>query len=62
MRRYARLLLLQLRTAALLAAQYRVDFVLDGLIEVVWTSTALAPLLVAFGRRDALAGWMPPAR
>jgi ABC-2 type transport system permease protein len=55
--RYARLLLIQLRTSIVLAAQYRADFLLDGLIEIVWVSTALAPLLVAFQGRAAIAGW-----
>lgn len=57
MTRYARLLLLQLRASVVLAAQYRADFLLDGAIEIVWTSTALAPLLVAFQGRAAIAGW-----
>ncbi|MGO8995898.1 MAG: ABC transporter permease [Polyangiaceae bacterium] len=57
MRRYLRLLALQLKVSFVLAAQYRVDFLLDGAIEVLWTSTALAPLLVVFGLRTEVAGW-----
>jgi ABC-2 type transport system permease protein len=57
MHRYLRLLLAQLKISLLASAQYRVDFVVDGIIEVLWTSTALAPLLVVFGLRVSVAGW-----
>ncbi len=57
MTRYARLLLVQLRASLLLATQYRADFLIDGAIEIVWTSTAIAPLLVAFQGRATIAGW-----
>jgi ABC-2 type transport system permease protein len=55
--RYARLLLVQLRASGLLMLQYRFDFFTEGLIEVLWTSTALVPLFVVFGDRQAIAGW-----
>lgn len=55
--RYVRLFLAQLRASMLVALQYRADFVLDALIEIVWTSTALAPLLVVFSLRRDVAGW-----
>ena len=54
---YARLLLVQLRASLIFAAQYRADFLVDGAIEILWTSTALAPLLVAFQGRASIAGW-----
>ena len=57
MRRYAGLLLIQLRASLVFAAQYRADFLVDGAIEILWTATALAPLLVAFQGRAAIAGW-----
>jgi ABC-2 type transport system permease protein len=47
----------QLRVAMLTAAQYRLDFALDGAIEIVWVATALVPLAVVFGRTGAVAGW-----
>jgi ABC-2 type transport system permease protein len=56
-RRYARLAIVQLRASLLLAMQYRAEFVLDGFIELVWTSTAIAPLLVVYGHRPQVAGW-----
>ena len=55
--RYLRLLLAQLQASALVAAQYRADFLIDGLIELLWTATALAPLLVIYDHRASVAGW-----
>jgi ABC-2 type transport system permease protein len=55
--RYARLLLVQVRASGLLMLQYRFDFFTEGLIEVLWTSTALVPLFVVFRGREAVAGW-----
>jgi ABC-2 type transport system permease protein len=57
MKRYARLLSAQLRLSFILAAQYRADFFIDGFIEVLWTSTALVPLLIVFRDRASVAGW-----
>jgi ABC-2 type transport system permease protein len=54
---YARLLLLQIRMSLVHAAQYRADFLVDGVVEILWTATALAPLLVAFDGRASIAGW-----
>jgi ABC-2 type transport system permease protein len=34
-----------------------VDFVLDGIVEMLWIATALVPLFVVFGVRTAVAGW-----
>jgi ABC-2 type transport system permease protein len=56
-RRYARLLLVQLRASLLLAMQYRAEFVIDGAIEVLWSATALVPLLVVYQDRASVAGW-----
>ncbi|HZA52489.1 MAG TPA: ABC-2 family transporter protein [Myxococcaceae bacterium] len=55
--RYLRLLGVQLRTSGLLAVQYRYDFLIDGVISLFWTVTALVPLFVVFGRREEVAGW-----
>jgi len=57
MRGYLSLLAFQLRTSFALALQYRVDFVLEGFIEVFWTVTALVPLFVIYDVREAVAGW-----
>jgi ABC-2 type transport system permease protein len=49
--------MVQLRASLLLAMQYRAEFLLDGLIELFWTATAIVPLLVVFQVRPSLAGW-----
>jgi ABC-2 type transport system permease protein len=59
-RRYLRLLAIQLRASALLAMQYRLDFALDALMSLFWTASALVPLLVLFGQRTSVAGWTWP--
>ncbi len=60
MRRYLRLLGVQLRASLLLAMQYRLDFVLDAVMSLFWTASALVPLLVLFEQRPTLAGWTWP--
>jgi len=60
MRRYLRLLGVQLRASALLAMQYRLDFLLDAVMGVFWTASALVPLLVLFSQRKNVAGWTWP--
>ena len=59
MTRYLRLLALQLRTSALVAAQYRWDFLIDGVISLFWACTALVPLFVVYGgaQRAGIPGW-----
>ncbi len=60
MPRYLRLLAIQLRTALLLAMQYRLEFFLDGVMSVFWTASALVPLVVLFDTRKSVAGWTWP--
>jgi ABC-2 type transport system permease protein len=60
MRRYLRLLGVQLRTSLLLSMQYRVEFFLDGIMSVFWTASAIVPLLVLFGSRSSVLGWTWP--
>jgi ABC-2 type transport system permease protein len=55
--RYARLMLVQLRSSVLLAMQYRADFLLDGFVEVFWMATAIIPLFVVYDTRPVIAGW-----
>lgn len=59
MTRYLRLLGLQVRTSALLAAQYRWDFLVDGVISIFWAATAVVPLFVVYGdaSRPGIPGW-----
>lgn len=58
--RYVRLLLVQLRTSLLLTMQYRLDFLLEGMVEAIWTLTAVVPLLVVYRDRTTVAGWTLP--
>ncbi len=55
--RYLRLVGVQLRASALLAVQYRWDFLIDGVISLFWMGTALAPLFVAYADRPSIANW-----
>ena len=50
---------LQLRTSALLAAQYRWDFLVDGGLSLFWASTAIVPLFVVYSgdRTPGIPGW-----
>jgi ABC-2 type transport system permease protein len=56
-RRYLGLLLVQLRASTALALQYRLEFVGQGTLSLLWTAWSLVPLLVVFGRREGVAGW-----
>jgi ABC-2 type transport system permease protein len=56
-RRYAELLAIQVKAAALLALQYRLEFCMEMLMALFWSATALVPLYVLFSMRDGVAGW-----
>ena len=60
LRRYAGLFRVQLAISALTAMQYRADFVVRGLIAILWMGVTLVPLLVVFGVRKTVAGWSFP--
>ncbi len=55
--RHLRLLGAHGRLSMLLALQYRWEFLLDGLMSVFWTVTALIPLYLVFQERPIIAGW-----
>lgn len=57
MGRYAHLFAVQLRASALLAMQYRVDFLIDGVLSAFSAGVALIPLFVVFTQRHAIEGW-----
>jgi len=50
----------QLRASAALALQYRVEFIVEGALAILWVGVTLVPVLVVFGRTDVLAGWTYP--
>ena len=55
--RYLRLLAIQLKAAALLSLQYRLEFFFQLVMSLFWTATALVPLWVLFSMRTGVAGW-----
>ncbi|RPH66850.1 MAG: ABC transporter permease, partial [Myxococcaceae bacterium] len=55
--RYWRLFRVQVRSSVLLGLQYRADFVLDGVVSLFWTLTALVPLFTVYHLRESVAGW-----
>lgn len=57
MLRYLRLLGVQLRASTVAAMQYRVEFLVGGLLALFWTSWSIVPILVVFDGRPSLAGW-----
>lgn len=57
MRRHLRLLAVQLRASAALALQYRLEFLGQGALALLWTAWSLVPLLVVYDGRPGLAGW-----
>ncbi|MCU0695458.1 MAG: ABC-2 family transporter protein [Myxococcaceae bacterium] len=59
MRRALELFLVQLRASVMLAAQYRLDFVLDLVIGSFWTVAAVLPLFVVYGgpSKAGVPGW-----
>jgi ABC-2 type transport system permease protein len=56
-RRYLRLLGVQLRMSATTAMQYRAEFLLKGVLALFWIAVTLVPLMVVFSRRQSVAGW-----
>lgn len=57
MRRYVELVAIQLKAAVLLSLQYRLDFVLQVVMALFWSASALLPLWVLFSSRAGVAGW-----
>lgn len=50
----------QLHASLALALQYRLDFVVEGLLAILWMGVTLVPVLVVFGARPEVAGWTFP--
>ncbi len=59
--RYIRLLGVQLRASLATSMQYRVDFVIEGLMSIWWLGWNLVPLLILYDQRDDVAGWNFPS-
>jgi ABC-2 type transport system permease protein len=61
MRKYLRLLAIQLRISVASAIAYRANFIIEGVMSVVWLGLTLFPLLVVYGDRAAVNGWDLPS-
>jgi ABC-2 type transport system permease protein len=57
MRRYLGLLAIQLRASVLVLMQYRLDFVVGGLMGLFWAAISIVPLAVLYQQRKVVAGW-----
>jgi ABC-2 type transport system permease protein len=59
-RRYLSLVSVQVRISTALGMQYRLDFLLKGLMALFWLAVTLVPLVVVFSQRDQIKGWTWP--
>ena len=60
LRRYLRLLRVQLRMSATTAMQYRTEFILKGVLALFWIVVTLAPLAWVFAKRQSVVNWSYP--
>jgi ABC-2 type transport system permease protein len=60
MRRALAIVRAQLRASVALALQYRLEFLVEGALAILWIAATLVPVLVVFGIRDAVVGWTFP--
>jgi ABC-2 type transport system permease protein len=56
MRRYGKLLWVQARASVAMSMQYRIDFLVEGLMSLWWVAWNLIPLFVLFDQRLLIAG------
>jgi ABC-2 type transport system permease protein len=59
--RYLRLLGVQMRASLATSMQYRVDFLIEGMMSIWWLGWNLVPLLILYDQRDEVAGWNFPS-
>lgn len=60
MKRTLKVLRALLHASVALALQYRIEFVIEGTLALLWMAVTLVPLLVVFGNRGTVAGWSFP--
>lgn len=58
--RYVRLLALQVRLSLSVGLYYRWNFLVDGVVSLLWTALGLVPLYVALHDRPPVEGWTFP--
>lgn len=61
MKRYLRLLALQLRISIAAAMAYRANFLVQGVMSLAWMGVTLLPLIVVFTGRATVATWDAPS-
>jgi len=61
MTRYLRLFALQFRISAASAMAYRANFLVEGVMSLMWMGLTLLPLIVVFDEGGDLAGWDRPS-
>jgi ABC-2 type transport system permease protein len=61
MTRYLHLATVQLRISAAAAMAYRADFLLEGVMAMIWMALTLLPLFVLYEGRATVAGWDQPS-
>lgn len=61
MRRYLHLLGVQLRTSVAQAMTYRANFIIEGVMSLLWLGLAVLPLIVLYDDRRTVAGWDRPS-
>jgi viologen exporter family transport system permease protein len=61
MKRYLRVLAIQLRISVSTAMAYRANFLVEGVMSLAWMALALVPLIVLFDGRPTVAGWDAPS-
>jgi ABC-2 type transport system permease protein len=59
--KYLRLLAIQLRISLASAMAYRANFLIEGVLSAAWLALTLLPLIVLYGKRDAVNGWDLPS-
>ena len=57
MRRYLRLLAIQLRVSAAQAMAYRANFLFEGLMTAAWMALTLLPLFVVYSHKKQVGDW-----
>jgi ABC-2 type transport system permease protein len=60
-RRYLRVLAIQLRISAASAMAYRVNFLIEGVMTLAWLGLTLLPLLVLYSHRTEVKHWDAPS-
>lgn len=60
MTRILRVFAVQLRISIASAMAYRANFVVEGVMSLIWMANTLVPLIVLYGTRHDVAGWTAP--